>query len=271
MTWTPPTAPAIPGSPTTTPLGLSSPPHSAFHTAVKTAVDNYNAMLGANPPGSAADLTARLIAIEAAIGGSGTVWLNGSGAPSSGTGADGNYYLDTTGNVLYGPKSSGSWPTGIPLGGGSSGKIEHTVASDTALETITLAGTPKKIRITFDIRNAVASSWYLLLQVNSTIAGISQQNLATGNTFSNVSLAIPALAYVVTSKNTGGFGVIELNTTETIFNTNSATNVDDSNYYDSSFSGHVSQNASITSITFATNTSVAGIGAGSNITIEVLA
>ena len=157
MTWTPPTAPAIPGSPITTPLGLSSPPHSAFHTAVKTAVDNYNAMLGANPPGSAADLTARLIAIEAAIGGSGTVWLNGSGAPSSGTGADGNYYLDTTGNVLYGPKASGAWPTGIPLGGGSSGKIIHTVASTTNSETIPISGNPYKIRITFDILNATST------------------------------------------------------------------------------------------------------------------
>lgn len=39
-------------------------------------------------------------------GGGGTTILNGTGAPANATGATGNYYLDTTGRKLYGPKGS---------------------------------------------------------------------------------------------------------------------------------------------------------------------
>jgi len=38
-----------------------------------------------------------------------TIW-NGIGAPSSGTGANGDYYLDNAATCLYGPKASGAWP-----------------------------------------------------------------------------------------------------------------------------------------------------------------
>lgn len=39
----------------------------------------------------------------------GNTILNGSGAPSSGIGGDGDFYLDTTAGVMYGPKTSGAW------------------------------------------------------------------------------------------------------------------------------------------------------------------
>jgi hypothetical protein len=38
--------------------------------------------------------------------------LSGSGIPSAGTGSDGDLYIDTTGNKLYGPKASGAWGSG---------------------------------------------------------------------------------------------------------------------------------------------------------------
>lgn len=52
----------------------------------------------------------------------GNAVLNGVGAPSSGTGIDGDYYVDTTNYptsaVLYGPKVAGAWPgSGITFGG----------------------------------------------------------------------------------------------------------------------------------------------------------
>ena len=34
--------------------------------------------------------------------------LNGPGAPSSSTGQDGDYYIENTNTLLYGPKTSGS-------------------------------------------------------------------------------------------------------------------------------------------------------------------
>lgn len=37
----------------------------------------------------------------------------GSGAPSAGLGADGDFYYDLTGNLYYGPKTSGAWGTGV--------------------------------------------------------------------------------------------------------------------------------------------------------------
>lgn len=41
--------------------------------------------------------------------GSTTPWLTGTGAPSSGLGADGDYYVDTSTNDVYGPKHAGAW------------------------------------------------------------------------------------------------------------------------------------------------------------------
>jgi hypothetical protein len=37
---------------------------------------------------------------------------NGSGGPSSGLGVDGDFYIDTTADAIYGPKTSGAW--GLP-------------------------------------------------------------------------------------------------------------------------------------------------------------
>lgn len=44
--------------------------------------------------------------------------LSGTGAPSSSLGGNGDFYLDTTAWVLYGPKSGGDWPeSGVSLVG----------------------------------------------------------------------------------------------------------------------------------------------------------
>jgi integrin beta 8 len=52
--------------------------------------------------------------------------LNGSGAPSGGLGVDGDFYIDTTAEAIYGPKTAGVWgpstsligPQGPPGAGG---------------------------------------------------------------------------------------------------------------------------------------------------------
>jgi len=41
----------------------------------------------------------------------------GSGAPSAGTGFNGDYYYDTTNNLYYGPKTAGAWGTGVSKSG----------------------------------------------------------------------------------------------------------------------------------------------------------
>jgi hypothetical protein len=63
----------------------------------------------------------------AALGG-GTLWLQGTGVPSSGLGSNGNYYIDTTAFELY-YKSGGVWASlGVMGGGGGMGATDKGVA-----------------------------------------------------------------------------------------------------------------------------------------------
>ncbi|RXG91603.1 hypothetical protein [Bradyrhizobium zhanjiangense] len=45
----------------------------------------------------------------------GNAVLYGAGAPAAGTGIDGDFYINTSTNFLYGPKASGAWPAGTSL------------------------------------------------------------------------------------------------------------------------------------------------------------
>lgn len=48
-------------------------------------------------------------------GADGKTVLNGSGAPGSGLGVDGDFYIDTTADAIYGPKTAGSWGSATSL------------------------------------------------------------------------------------------------------------------------------------------------------------
>lgn len=48
-------------------------------------------------------------------GADGKTWHNGSGSPSGGVGVDGDFYLDTTADAYYGPKTSGAWGSATSL------------------------------------------------------------------------------------------------------------------------------------------------------------
>ena len=52
-----------------------------------------------------------------AAGVNGRTVLSGSGAPGGGVGANGDFFIDTTGWVIYGPKAAGAWPAGASLVG----------------------------------------------------------------------------------------------------------------------------------------------------------
>jgi hypothetical protein len=72
------------------------------------------------------DLVGYLVPLKGAAG-AGTTILNGSGSPADALGSDGNYYLDTTGKVLYGPRAGGLWPRpGITLGSSGAIAVEGT-------------------------------------------------------------------------------------------------------------------------------------------------
>lgn len=54
-------------------------------------------------------------------GGGGNTVLNGSGAPSSGLGNNGDFYIDTTATAIYGPKTAGAWGSSTSLIGSGGG------------------------------------------------------------------------------------------------------------------------------------------------------
>jgi hypothetical protein len=47
---------------------------------------------------------------KGATGADGSTVLHGTGAPADALGKDGDFYLDTTAEVMYGPKAAGAWP-----------------------------------------------------------------------------------------------------------------------------------------------------------------
>lgn len=48
-------------------------------------------------------------------GTNGATWFSGSGTPSSGTGANGDFYVDLANAAIYGPKTSGAWGSAHPI------------------------------------------------------------------------------------------------------------------------------------------------------------
>jgi hypothetical protein len=54
-------------------------------------------------------------------GTNGNTILNGTTVPTSAIGNNGDFYINTTTNIIYGPKTIAGWGTGTTLSGGSSG------------------------------------------------------------------------------------------------------------------------------------------------------
>lgn len=50
-----------------------------------------------------------------ATGAAGKTVLNGSGAPSAGLGTNGDFYIDTVAEAIYGPKTAGAWGSATSL------------------------------------------------------------------------------------------------------------------------------------------------------------
>jgi hypothetical protein len=59
--------------------------------------------------------------------------LNGAGAPTSGTGVNGDFYIDTTAWEIYGPKTLGAWGSGVALTGPAGIEVDAVPPSDTSI------------------------------------------------------------------------------------------------------------------------------------------
>ena len=90
-------------------------------------------------------------ALEAAGGGGGgSVVRSGSGVPSGGLGVDGDFYINTAANTLYGPKASGSWGSAVSLVGptgatGATGPTGPTGPTGTAGPGVATGGTAGQV------------------------------------------------------------------------------------------------------------------------------
>ncbi len=78
------------------------------------------------------------IGAEGLSGLDGRTVLHGTGAPGSGLGEDGDFYIDTAATVLYGPKTAGVWGAGVNLVGATGGTVEGLVVSDGDVSVETL-------------------------------------------------------------------------------------------------------------------------------------
>jgi len=70
--------------------------------------------------------------------------VSGAGAPAAGVGVNGDFYLDTTAWVLYGPKAGGAWPgSGTSLVGppGPGEDPVYIQVSDASTQSIAVANT----------------------------------------------------------------------------------------------------------------------------------
>ncbi|WP_435613286.1 hypothetical protein [Streptomyces sp. bgisy159] len=65
------------------------------------------------------------VVVTGPAGADGSQIISGTGAPDSATGADGDYYIDTTPGAVtwYGPKAGGAWPAGTVLTGSGSAPV----------------------------------------------------------------------------------------------------------------------------------------------------
>jgi hypothetical protein len=97
------------------------------------------------------------IVVEGPPGTPGTQIYSGTGAPSTGVGVDGDFYIDKTSGAvtLYGPKASGAWPAGIPLTSSGSSPVT-SVAGKTGAVTLVVADVSGAASTT-DVTSAVSA------------------------------------------------------------------------------------------------------------------
>lgn len=80
-------------------------------------------------------------------GGDGKTVLSGSGVPTVGTGVNGDFYIDTAAQRMYGPKSAGAWGVGTSLVGptGAAGASGDTWTLVTTGSTTLSSGNSSRV------------------------------------------------------------------------------------------------------------------------------
>lgn len=159
--------------------------------------------------------------------GSGSSFLSDSGAPdNSSDGVNGDFYMDTTGRALYGPKAGGVWPTPVYLGS----REENFIIALSDLTTALTTGTAKEtFRVPYaftltavraSLATAQSSGSILTVDINEGGVSILSTKLtidngektsttaATAAVISDTSLADDAeLTFYIDQAGSGGLGL----------------------------------------------------------------
>jgi hypothetical protein len=133
-------------------------------------------------------------------GPAGTSLLYGATAPVVATGSDGDFYINTTTNYLYGPKASGAWPAGTPLTAGTGpagGDLTGTYPNPT-LAPISTAAT----------KGTAAKSATVTIDDKGRVTSISDQNIAIAQSqVTNLTTDLAAKAALAGATFTGSVNI----------------------------------------------------------------
>nr|WP_159059617.1 hypothetical protein [Streptomyces antibioticus] len=89
-------------------------------------------------------------------GPAGKTILNGTGAPSAGTGVDGDFWIDTASWTIYGPKAGGTWPSGHSLGSGGAVSSVNGKTGAVNLVVADITGAASSASVTSAISSAIS-------------------------------------------------------------------------------------------------------------------
>jgi len=126
-----------------------------------------------------------------AAGADGKTVRSGSGAPSAGLGVDGDFYINTVANTIYGPKASGSWgsPTSLVGPTGATGAPGATGATGPAGSGVKTPANPSGAYV---IPGFVFWSQNSTLALASNTAVIRPLPIASATTLTSVAVEVTA-------------------------------------------------------------------------------
>jgi hypothetical protein len=170
--------------------------------------------IGATGPAGAAGVNG----VAGANGLDGKTVLNGTTDPGSSTGENGDFYINTTSNKIFGPKASGVWPAGVSLIGiASVGAISGTSTANGAsitggeLKLAPADGTSGGI-VTISAQTfAGAKTFSSDLTVNGVTVGKGQANITDNTAFGTSALAAASTSGGYNSA--FGYQALQANTT----------------------------------------------------------
>lgn len=151
--------------------------------------------------------------------------LHGASAPTSGDGVNGEYWINDTTKVLFGPKAGGSWPGGVSMVGvqrtvlasdvTNNNASANTIADVTALSFAVVSGSTYKFR--FVIRYTAAatttgSRWSVNGPATTFLTYRAEYSLTTTtrtNIEGSITYGVPAASNASSAATGGNIAIVE--------------------------------------------------------------